>query len=242
MTEKQADPTQDNLLNRACEAFEAGGVGAVITALKSINDPTQAGCAFDELSRNLYNARKDVTNMIAVAEAGIAFCLDHGKHAESAEAARKIKEVAKILAFNAGANCWPGWGDEGVEIAPSHIQSGLKLAALSRDLVRELHLGSNQDGVGTWLIGALKLAAGEPAAALADFQEAGRLAESRGDSAGVLSATGYCALARKADPATASVGMEELEAAVAELREVDSKEANFFAEQLITADKILLGK
>jgi hypothetical protein len=242
MTEKHADPAQDNLLNRARDAFDAGGVDAVVTALKSINGPTQAGCAFDELSRNLYNAHKDVTNMIAVAEAGIAFCLDHGKHAESAESARKIKEVARILAFNAGANSWPGWGDEGVDIAPSHIRSGLKLASLSRDLVRELHLGPKQEGVGAWLIGALKLAAGEPVAALAEFQEAARLADSRGDSVGALSATGYCALARKADPATASVGTQELELAVARLRELDSKEANSFAEQLITADKILLGK
>jgi hypothetical protein len=242
MTEEQLDSTREHLPSRVRKAFDAGGVEDVVAALKSIDDPTGAGVASNDLAQHLYQARKDVTSMIAVAEAGVAFCLERAKHAQSPEIAKKLKETAKIIAFNAGANCWPGWGDECVEIAPAHIRSGLKLAEVSRDLVRELQLGPKQDGNGTWLIGALKLAAGAPTAALADFQEALGLAESGGDAAGVLLATGYCALARKADPATAAAGARELEAAVARLRALDSNEAKFFAAQLVTADEILLVK
>jgi hypothetical protein len=242
MTEKPTGSTQDDPPSRALQAFDAGGVGAVVAMLKSIDDPTEAGAVFDALGRSLYQARKDVTNMIAVAEAGVAFCLDRAEQAESADTAKKLKETAKSIAFNAAANCWPGWGDEGVEIAPAHMQSALKLAEVSRDLVRELQLGPKQDGNGSWIIGALRLAAGEPAAALAYFQEARSSADADGHAAGALLAEGYCALARKADAATASAGAQELERAVSQLRELGSKEASFFAEQLVTADNILLAK
>jgi hypothetical protein len=122
MTGKQIDPTRDDLLSLARRAFDAGCVGAAVVTLKSIDDPTQAGTAFNNLSRNLYQARKDITNMIAVAEAGVAFCLDRAARAQSADTAKKLKETAKVIAYNAAVNCWPGWGDEGVEIAPAHIQ------------------------------------------------------------------------------------------------------------------------
>lgn len=242
MTEQQANSTQENLVNRAREALDAGGVEAVVATLKSTENPKRAAGTFNDLLQNLYMTRKDVTGMIAVAEAGVAFCLDHVKQAQSPEDAKDLKQIAKMVTFNAGANCWPGWGDEGVEIAPAHIRAGLKLAEINRDLARELKLGPEPEANGTWLIGALKLATGEPAAALADFQEAKRLAESGGKTDLALMATGYCALARKAEPATATDGAKELELALTRLREHGSQEAKFFAEQIVTADKILLAK
>jgi hypothetical protein len=242
MAGEQTSPTQDDPLNLALEAFDDGGVGAAVAAMKAIDDPAQASSGFDRLSRKLYNARTDVTNMIAVAEAGIAFCLDQAQRTDSSEIARELKTTAKTIAFNAGANCWPGWGDDGIDIAPTHIRSGVKLAEVCRDLVAELQLGHKQAGNAIWLIGALKLAAGDPTAALDAFQQARGLAEAGGNEVGVRMAAGYCALARKADAATAPAGAQELELALMRLRELDSKEANFFVQQLVTADRILLAK
>ena len=239
MKEKQIDQTRDDLLNGMLQVLDSGGIGAVVATLDSIDDPARAGLAFDELSRRLYRLRKDVTNMIAVAEAGVAFCLDQAGRAKDADHARTLKTTAKTIAFNAGANCWPGWGDDGIAIAPVHIPSGLN--AVSRELVRELQLGRKQDANGTWLIGALKFAAGEPAAALEYFEGVRNSAESRGDTVGALMAAGYCGLARKAQPATASAGIRELEFALARLDELGLKEADFFAQQLVVADRILLG-
>jgi hypothetical protein len=241
MTEKQINRPRDELLNGALQALDSGGASAVVAMLESIDDPALAGLAFDELSRRLYRLRKDVTGMIAVAEAGVAFCLDQARRAKDAAHATTLKTTAKTIAFNAGANCWPGWGDDGIEIMPAHIRSGLKLAAVSRDLVRELQLGQKQDANGTWLIGALRFAGGEPAAALEYFQQVRNSAESRGDTVSTLMAAGYCGLARKAQPATASAGIRELEFALARLDELDLKEAGFFAQQLVVADRILLG-
>ncbi len=104
-----------------------------------------------------------------------------------------------------------------------------------------MQLGRKQDANGTWLIGALKFADGEPAAALEYFEDVRSSAESCGDAVGALMAAGYCGLARKAQPATASAGIRELEFALARLNELDLKEAGFFAQQLVVADRILLG-
>jgi hypothetical protein len=242
MTEKKIDNTHDDLLNRALEAFDAGGTGAAVGALSSIGDPIQAGIVFDGLARRLYNSRKDVANMISVAKAGIAFCLDRAEHAENAETATKLKTAAKRIAFNAGANCWPGWGDDGIYITPDDIQSGLNFAKLSHDLVRELQLGPKQEANAVWLIGALRLAAGEPAA-LSEFRAAHNASESIGDAAGMLMAEGYCAIARQADNTAARpAGAEELEVVLTRLRELGLDEAKLFAQQLVTAAGILLAK
>jgi hypothetical protein len=239
MTGKQTKWTEDDLLNGVVQAFDSGGIGAAVALLESVEDPILAARAFDEMSRKLYHARRDVTNMIAVAEAGVAFCLDRAGRTKDADKAKTLSTTAKTIAFNAGANCWPGWGDDGIEIGPAHILSGLELATVSRGLVRELQLGRRQEATGTWLIGALKLAAGDPAAALEDFEDVRSSAQSRGDTVHALMAAGYCGLARKAQPATASAGIRELEFAVARLNELNLKEATFFARQLVTADKTL---
>ncbi|WP_407154076.1 hypothetical protein [Bradyrhizobium sp. STM 3557] len=243
MTEKKVDDTHEDLLDRALEAFDRGGTGAAIGALSSIGDPAQAGTMFDGLARRLYNSRKDVANMISVANAGIAFCFDQAKRAENTETATKLKTAAKRIAFNAGANCWPGWGDDGIYITPDDIQSGLKFANLSHDLVRELQLGLKQEANAACLIGALRLAAGEPAAALTEFRMARNASESIGDAARMLMAEGYCAIARQADNTAArSAGAEELQFVLTRLRELGLDEAKFFAEQLVTAASILLSK
>ena len=243
MTEKKIDHTHGDLLNRALDAFDAGGTGAAVGALNSIGDPVQAGTIFDGLARTLYNSRKDVASMISVAHAGVAFCLDQAAHVESAETAKQLKTAAKRIAFNAGANCWPGWGDDGVHITSDDIQSGLSLAKLSHDLVHEMQLGLKQEANAAWLVGALRLAAGDPAAALIEFREARNASESIGDATGMLMAQGYCALARQADNATApAAGAEELEAVLTRLRELGSDQASFFERQLVTAAGILLAK
>jgi hypothetical protein len=122
MTDKTTDNAQDELLNRALEAFDAGSIGAALEALSSIGDPIETGASFDGLARRLYTSRKEVANMISVASARVAFCLDRAEYAESTGTAKKLKTAAKRSAFNAGANCWPGWGDEGIDITPDDIR------------------------------------------------------------------------------------------------------------------------
>jgi hypothetical protein len=109
--------------------------------------------------------------------------------------------------------------------------------------VRALQLGPKQEATGAWLVGALKLAAGDPTAALTAFREARDIAESSGETARMLMAEGYCALARKAGiAASPAVGAGEFERVLRQLREQGTKEAAFFADQLVMAASILLGR
>jgi hypothetical protein len=138
-----------------------------------------------------------------------------------------LKKLARTIAFNTATNCWPGWGDDGIRIDQSHLQSGLTLAGLCRELVDELHLGQRARGGADWLIGALKLAAGRPSEALPDFERARRTFEVAGDTPYELMARGYIALARKADPISVSVGAGDFATALQSLRNEDSKDAVF---------------
>jgi hypothetical protein len=239
--QKPTDPKLDALLADALAAFDAKDVEQAISVITSGRDPLEAGAAFAALGKVLYRDRKDVTRMIAIGEAGVTFCLQEARSAADAATATKLKTRAKNIAYNTAANCWPGWGDDGIRIDDSHLLSGLRLAGICRDLVDELQLGQRALGGADWLSGALKLAAGHPGEALSDFEQARRAFECGGEAAYELMARGYIALARKADPATAPVGAHEFPAALQALRNEGSKDAIFFAEQLVVAERTLLG-
>jgi hypothetical protein len=238
--QKPTDPKQDAPVARALGALDAKGIEEAVSVVTSCGDPLEAGRAFSELGKKLYRERKNVTAMIAIGEAGVAFCLRKANNAARTETATSLKKLARTIAFNTATNCWPGWGDDGIRIDQSHLQSGLTLAGLCRELVDELHLGQRARGGADWLIGALKLAAGRPSEALPDFERARRTFEVAGDTPYELMARGYIALARNADPISASVGAGDFATALQALRNEGSKDALFFVEQLVVAERILL--
>jgi tetratricopeptide (TPR) repeat protein len=237
---ERTDPKQDALVARALEAFDAQAVEQAVSIITSCGDPLEAGAAFAALGKVLYRDRKDVTAMIAVGEAGITFCLQKASSTVDAATAATLKKRARVIAYNTAANCWPGWGDDGIRIDKGHLQSGLALAGTCRDLVNELQEGQQALGKANWLIGALKLAAGRADEALEYFERARRASELGGDAAGELMARGYVALARKADPISAVVGARDFATALQELCKDGSKASLFFAEQLVVAERILL--
>jgi hypothetical protein len=234
------DPRQDSLLARALEALDMRGLCAAVSIIESSGDPLEAGILFTELGKELYRHRKDIAGMIAVGDAGVAFCLQQATRATDAATAEQLKKRAKVIAFNTAANSWPGWGDEGIHIEQGHLRSGLRLAGICRDLVHELQLGHKEAGNAHWLVGALTLAAGRPAEALSEFQRSEQAFEQAAHPAYRLMARGYIALARKAESRSAAAGARDFVEVLKQLRDEGSKEAVFFADQLIVADQILL--
>jgi hypothetical protein len=237
---KPLDLKQDVLLARALEALDAGGLSAAVSVIESSDNPLGAGTAFAEFGKRLYRERKNVAGMIAVGDAGVTFCLQQATNATDAATAEQLKKLAKVIAFNTAANSWPGWGDEGIHIEQGHLQSGSRLAVICRDLVHELHLDHREVGNAHWLVGALELAAGRPAEALSEFQRAEQVFEQSGHPAYGLLARGYVALARKAELKSAASGARDLVQVLKQLRDLGSKDAVFFADQLVVADRILL--
>ena len=107
-----------------------------------------------------------------------------------------LKTKAKAIAYNAAANSWPGWGDEGSSSSHRTSRMDLDLAQRSLDLVEELKLGHRQLGTSQWLVGALHLAAGRSDEAIAAPTRARDAYGAGGERASELLALGYLALAR----------------------------------------------
>lgn len=194
-------------------------------------DPERAALLFGKLSRCFYAQSKDVPRALAVARAGIAFCLGY---TGDPEARVRLRQRAKALAYNSGANTWPGWGDEGIRITLSELELGLESARLSLRLTRELSAGPFAESKSHWLIGALLVAMGELEDAATEFErgrDTARLAEQpdfENMNAGYLALIGVL---RKQPGASA-----EFERIVAGLaRPEASEDSRFFAQQLKTA-------
>jgi hypothetical protein len=150
---------------------------AAIDRLYAEADPDRAAQVFGQLAKRLYTQDKRVARSSAVARAGIQYCLYY-----SGDAAKRnrMRQWAKSLAYNLAANCWPGWGDDGIEITPSDLELALDAARLNVRLALELSKGPLAESKGHWLMGALLLAQGKREQAGCEFtfaRERARLAE-----------------------------------------------------------------
>jgi hypothetical protein len=238
--EKPDDPAQE----RAAEALQIASTRGLAAACESIEtgrDPLAVAAAYNDFAQALYRRNMDVQGMIDAGHRGINFAIDHAARIESDDpkTAAGLKDAARKISFNIGANAWPGWGDEGIEISADQRTAGLEAAELSLRLVEELNLGPRQTGKASWLVGAHHIAACRPEAALAALDNAARAFASAGDPPSELMARGYCALARKLCPETRGSAQAELDEVLRCLGQDGSKAATFYRSQIEIADQIL---
>ena len=61
--------------------------------------------------------------MLIIGRAGIRYALAESIRIakDDAEQAEKLKDAAKAMSYNASANAWPGWEDEGITINRSDL-------------------------------------------------------------------------------------------------------------------------
>lgn len=222
---------------QAFDLLAAGNVSAAVAALAAIADTQIALEGLARLCQRAYRDLKSVSAMTAIAWAAVEFGQRCATASPDSESANRYKARVRALAYNAAANCWPGWGDL-VEINSADIAEGLKLAERNYALVEELGLAGKQIGGALWLIGALQMAIGQLSAATAQFQRAEETFDAAHLPVYAAMARGYAALANKALPGSHLRGSESLAAILLSLRALESREAQFFADQLATADRI----
>lgn len=224
-------------LPQAFEKLAAGDVtGAVAAVVAAVHD----GAALDglgQLCKQAYRELKNIPAMNAIAWEAIKFGLRCAEASGDAESARHYKARVRAIAYNAGANCWPGWGDP-VEITVADIGEGLKFAELNYELVKELGLGGKEIGGALWLAGALRMASGQISEAIAQFVAAQKAFQDGGLIVYEAMARGYAAIAHKALPEVQCGDERSFVATLDSLQAMESKEAQFFAKQLATADRI----
>jgi hypothetical protein len=220
----------------ALRQLDAGGIAAVDAHMRVLGPPSLVTATYAALARELYGKRKDVAGMIACARSGIAYALEAASRSANTEDALALKNAAKTLAYNTGANCWPGWNDEGVVITREHVEAGLSFAETSHCLVQELGLGPKPLATSHWLIGALHLAARRSEQALTAFRSAEAESHAAGNPISALLAKGYGALAETPKWNRAGTAFTD----VLEQLELDgSKEATGFRNQLLVAERTL---
>jgi hypothetical protein len=216
----------------------AGNISAAVAAITAIADTEVALEALAQLCQRAYRDLKSVPTMTALAWEAVGFGLKCADASPDPESTNRYKSRSRAIAYNAGANCWPGWGDA-VEIRPADIAEGLKLAERSFELVGELRLGDKAAGASLWLVGALQMAAGCISTAIAQFLRAEEAFQAARLPVPAAMARGYVALAEKALPESHIRSAESLATILRSLRGMESREAQFFADQLLTADRIL---
>ena len=225
-----------DLSEKLVAKFRAGA-GADAIALMSLADPAVAAAAISAAVNALYKAHRDVGNMVLAAHVGASWCLGQAALQAEPEAATELKRRARAICFNAAANCWPGWGDEGVVIDDAHIAAGRALASLCRELAQELGLGAEAQGTSHWLVGALELALGDVAAARAAFAAADRSYAALGEDAPqTLMIRAYDALAMS------DSGGPELSDALERLDALGTEDGTFFASQIRKAEQVFEGR
>jgi hypothetical protein len=162
MVEDNSEVLSKQMLSDALRHAESHDLAAMRSVLEADADAAEVAQRYADLAQALYHQRKNVTQMLAVAKAGIAYCLNAAEQAATQDpaAAATLKTKAKVIAYNAAANSWPGWGDEGIVIAPSHIAVGSDLAMRSLELVEDLKLGHRQRGTSQLLVGCISPLAG----------------------------------------------------------------------------------
>jgi hypothetical protein len=234
---------QEDLAEILIPMIRNGRVGDAIRLIDLYEDPITMGGALGTVVRKLYQGSQDVTNMIAAGDLGLAYCLRKAALESDRDKTRELKKLGKMIAFNTAANCWPGWADADVVIEEAHIRAGIKLAAQCRNLMQELALAPREQGGAHWLVGALELAGGGFEVARASFEQAEHWFLTDDHLLPyALMARGYMALARKADPRSRQEGADALIEVLDRLRAEGSKDAVFFADQLGTAERVLIGE
>ncbi|HKD09806.1 MAG TPA: hypothetical protein VKB79_28125 [Bryobacteraceae bacterium] len=231
--DKNAEP----VTSQAFDLVAAGNVSAAVAAITARVDTLAALEAFAQVRGRAYHDLKSVPTMIAIAWEAVDFALKRAAASPDSENARRCKARARAIAYNAGADCWPGWGDP-VEIKSADIGEGLKLAERSYELVEELDLGDEARGGAIWLIGALQMAFGHWSTAIEQFSRAEKAFHAAHLPANAAMARGYAALASRALPESHLRSAESLAAVLQSLQAMQSREAQFFADQLVTADRI----
>ena len=147
MAEKR-DISANARIEEALQVTAGEGLSAGCQFIETTGDPVAVASAYNDFAQALYRQNKDVQHMIDAGRRGIKFALDHAARIESDDpaTAAKLMEIAKTISFNVGANTWPGWGDDGVEISPDQRKAGIEAAMLSLRLVNELNLGPHRIG------------------------------------------------------------------------------------------------
>lgn len=187
-----------------------------------------------ELMRFLRSERKD-SLFVPVAKLQLAYLKEAASRADSSDPAQaiEIRRFARGVAYNIASFTWPGWGDSPEPI--SDARQALGLHAAQRTLELAERIGEVTPNA-LWILGAHQLNAGKYDEAISSFERAKGLARNdfyRSMHSAWQQLTQVVAKGGNS-------GINDLDAAISNLRESDDEDAEFFADQLSTARRVYI--
>ena len=209
-----------------------------------VGDVQAVVAAFEHLILDCYHRAKSIEQVLHVGSAGIHYCLASAQELDGKDdaAARAFRYAAKRMATNVASFTWPGWDEPGIVISQAQMQQGLLYARYSVRQLHELDPTAAQRAYSYWFLGAHLMAGGQYAEAQAVFESALTHNQEHGDDPeGRLMLAGYIGLT-KLLAGHVECGETALNAAVCAIKARGSDDAQFYAEQLLTARAVFQDK
>jgi len=117
---------RDSAKAEALRLTAAEGFGAACRFIEGGRRSHRRRLGLQDFSQALLSSEQGRATHDRAGWRGIELALDHAARAASddAKTAAMLVEIAKMMAFNVGANTWPGWGDDGIDISPVQRERG----------------------------------------------------------------------------------------------------------------------
>lgn len=187
-----------------------------------------------ELMRFLRSEKRE-SLFVPVAKLQLSYLEDAASRVEITDADRavEIRRFARGVAFNIASFTWPGWGDSPEPISQARQELGLQAAKRAVELAEQI---DEMTPNALWILGAHQLNAGRYDEAMSSFERAKGLA--RNDFYRLMHDTWQQLTTVLASGN--NVDLKELDLAIDKLRNSDSEDAGFFADQLSTARRVYI--
>jgi hypothetical protein len=228
------DPARIKMATQVQHIFEEKGTDDVVAFIQDSDDETKIMERYNNLVNDLYWQKKALHTVVPVAQAGIEYCLNktNDLKTENPKKATEMQQTAQVIAFNLASYAWPGWDEQGIVITDDALAAGLKAAKLNVQLVTELNKGPADLSNAYWILGAQMLSAKDHTGARSAFDTAVKHAQKSGNKESELMNTGYVAIVDILEGTDTETAQKDFDASVKALKDINSDDANFFAQQL----------
>ena len=237
--QQKIDPERIEMAASVKKMVEDNDTYAAIEMIQEKGTYAEVAQRYEFLVRDLYWQEKALHAVVPIANAGILYCLTKADELaeKDEENASKMVNYAKIMSFNLSSFTWPGWDEKGIVITEHALVAGLEAAKLNVRLVEKLGGDHGQLSNSYWAIGAQYMALKEYASATTAFARAAEYAKKTGSKDAELMNNGYIAMTKVLEGAKKEEAQADFDKIVQALKDIGSDDANFFADQLVSALK-----
>jgi hypothetical protein len=189
---------ESQMVEQALHCLEQADTFTAIEYLNQQPEPLVVTAAYNDLVKDLYWEKRNISQVVAICRAGIQYCSDQAEKvaASNRKMAYSLRSDAKQLAYNLASYTWPGWNEQQIELEPLQIAAGLDAARFNLRLALELDKGDLALSRAYWMLAGHLLAANAVAGAEAGYRRAANYAERAGEKVDHLLALAFADLVR----------------------------------------------